>query len=104
MPEAAQKAGVVGFHAAPGGHLVAFAPWIEGSESTLVLFAMDPGGPGHDFKPLWKSPKLPGTVLDLAIGPDPRTAKGMGLYVLESTGADGKGRTVEYYTPNAPAK
>lgn len=104
LPEQAQKAGVFGFHAMPGGKLVSFAPWIDADASYLTLYEMRMGEPGDDLKPLWKSPKLPGKVLDMAIGSDPKTGKGMGLYVLQATGTDGKGRLVEYYAPEEHAR
>ena len=53
--------------------------------------------PVPDTKPLWKSPKLSGKVLDIALGPDPRGSKQTGFLILEASGEGGKGRTVEFF-------
>jgi hypothetical protein len=53
--------------------------------------------PVADTKPLWKSPKLTGKVLDIALGPDPKGSKQTGFMVLESTGEAGKGRKAEFF-------
>jgi hypothetical protein len=52
-----------------------------------------------DMKPLWKSPKLAGKVLDIAFGPDPKGGAQTGLLVLTRAGADGKGRSLEFFAP-----
>jgi hypothetical protein len=49
------------------------------------------------MKPLWKSPKLGGKVLDLALGPDPKGGTQTGLLVLTQAGEDGKGRSLEFF-------
>ena len=49
-----------------------------------------------ELKPVWKSPKL-STILDVAVGTDPKGSKKTGFFVLQATGADGKGRTLEFF-------
>jgi hypothetical protein len=49
------------------------------------------------MKPLWKSDKLAGKVLDLALGPDPKGGAQTGLLVLTQAGADGLGRSLEFF-------
>jgi hypothetical protein len=49
------------------------------------------------MKPLWKSPKLGGKVLDIALGPDPRGGNQTGILVLIQAGEDGKGRSLEFF-------
>jgi hypothetical protein len=53
--------------------------------------------PVAEMKPLWKSPKLAGKVLDLALGPDPKGGTQTGLLVLTQAGEDGKGRSLEFF-------
>jgi hypothetical protein len=53
--------------------------------------------PAVGMKPLWKSPKLPGKVLDIALGPDPKGGAQTGMLVLTQAGDDGKGRSLEFY-------
>lgn len=98
LPEEAQKTGVLGFIGIKTEpKLLLFVPWTGKDESYLALTSMDESGRnGTQFKPKLRSPKLAGPILDIAVGPDPLTGKGIGFYVLESTGADNKGRIVEY--------
>jgi hypothetical protein len=49
------------------------------------------------MKPLWKSPKLGGKVLDMALGADPKGGTQTGLLVLTQAGEDGKGRSMEFF-------
>jgi hypothetical protein len=63
---------------------------IKGSD----LFPM----PNADMKPLWKSPKLTGKILDIVMGPSVKDAKQSGVYVLSASGDDGKGRQLEFFT------
>jgi hypothetical protein len=53
--------------------------------------------PKADMKPTWKSPKLAGKVLDIALGPDPKGSKQTGVFVLQAAGDDGKGRVLEFF-------
>jgi hypothetical protein len=53
--------------------------------------------PVAGMKPLWKSPKLAGKVLDIALGADPKGGTGTGLLVLTQAGDDGKGRRIEFF-------
>jgi hypothetical protein len=53
--------------------------------------------PNAAMKPLWKSDKLAGKVLDLALGPDPKGGTRTGLLVLTQAGTDGQGRSVEFF-------
>jgi hypothetical protein len=73
--------------------------WQEPDASYVAL--VDAGAlfprPVPDTKPLWKSPKLSGKVLDIALGPDPKGSKQTGFLVLESTGEAGKGRKIEFF-------
>jgi hypothetical protein len=99
MPEEITKSGIFGFFAPKGnGKLMGLAPWNGKDASHIGTFEMSSLGPGGgDFKFAWKSPKLDGTVLDMAVGPDPKTGKGVGIYVLQKTGPEGKGRVVEFF-------
>lgn len=54
--------------------------------------------PAADMKPLWKSEKLSGKVLDIALGPDPKGGTESGFLVLTQVGDDGKGRQIEFFT------
>lgn len=53
--------------------------------------------PAAGMKPLWKSPKLPGKVLDIALGADPKNGMQTGMLVLTQAGEDGKGRSLEFF-------
>jgi hypothetical protein len=53
--------------------------------------------PVAEMKPLWKSPKLAGRVLDIALGTDPKGGTQTGLLVLTQAGEDGKGRNLEFF-------
>jgi hypothetical protein len=53
--------------------------------------------PIAEMKPLWKSPKLTGKVLDIALGADPKGGAQPGLLVLTQAGDDGKGRSLEFF-------
>jgi hypothetical protein len=54
--------------------------------------------PNSDTKPVWKSPKLAGKVLDIAFGPNPRNTKQTGLFVLQAGGEGGKKPLVEFFS------
>lgn len=104
LPMEARKAGVFGFFATkPGGKLYGCIAWDSKDESYVALaeFANIIGG-GSSFKPAWRSPKFPGRILDFTVAGDPKTGKGTGVYVLTETGADGKGRQVEYFAVEKP--
>jgi hypothetical protein len=77
--------GLLSWQAADGSHVVT----IGGSD----LFPE----PNADMKPLWKSPKLAGKVLDIALGPDPKGGAATGILVLTEAGDGGKGRQVEFF-------
>lgn len=64
---------------------------LRGQEVRLGI--VDPRSPVYKF--LWRSDRLPGPVLDVALS-DPRTG-GRGLIVLVDGAADGRGRTLIFY-------
>jgi hypothetical protein len=98
-PDEVKKAGFIGFFAPKGnGPLCGLAAWNGKDSQHVGTFDLSVfGGGGGDFKFGWKSPKLDGAVLDFFIGPDPKTGKGVGIYILQKTGPEGKGRAVEYF-------
>jgi hypothetical protein len=53
--------------------------------------------PIAEMKPLWKSPRLAGKVLDIALGADPKGGAAMGLLILTQAGDDGKGRCLDFF-------
>jgi hypothetical protein len=77
--------GVLSWQAADGSYVVV----IGGGD----LFPEPVAG----MKPVWKSPKLAGKVLDIALGPDPKGGAGTGMLVLTQAGDDGKGRRVQFF-------
>lgn len=99
-PEATQKIGVVGFiDPRESGTLYSWLPVKEGEDFYLVVAnqdALSPTGQAAELKPVWKSPKL-SPILDVAVGTDPKGSKKAGFFVLQATGADGKGRTLEFF-------
>lgn len=82
-----------------GGRLYGVFSWqaTDGSHVAVVDSADLFPDAKADMKPLWKSPKLSGKVLDIALGPDPRGGAQPGLLVLTAAGDDGKGRRVEFF-------
>lgn len=99
FPEEAQKLGLVGLYdPREDGKLYAWLPMPTADNPALVLFEVSqlmPGGAPP--KPVWKSSKLAGTPLDAVTGADPKGTKQVGIFVLVSTGTDGKGRAVEFF-------
>ncbi len=77
--------------------LYVLTPWATNEGHTLQMFDMSVFGPGGVPTPSWKSPKLAGPVLDFALGTDPRGTGKKGIFVLEATGPEGKGRQVEFF-------
>jgi hypothetical protein len=77
--------GVFSWQAADGSYVAL----VDGAQ----LFPM----PVADMKPLWKSPKLAGKVLDIALGPDPKGGAQSGMLVLTQSGDDSKGRQAEFF-------
>lgn len=96
IPEEASKSGVFALlDARSDGKLYGIAPWVTADETTIVAVPIESlGSPGA--KPVWKSAKVTGKVLDLAYGLDPKGSKKPGLFVLTSTGTDDKGRSLEF--------
>jgi hypothetical protein len=101
VPEEGQKAGTVGLFDPRGeGKMYGWIPWADkdGSNTLRVVDGAGIGpGVGGDIKVLWTSPKLAGKILDVAVAADPKGSKNTGLVILMATGADGKGRTVEFF-------
>lgn len=100
FPEAAKKGSLARlFVPRADGKLYGLLSWQATDGSYVVLV----GGndlfpdPNPDMKPLWKSPKLAGKVLDIALGPDPKGGAASGMLVLTQAGDDGKGRRVEFF-------
>ena len=67
----------------------------EGAEAKIVLTDMAAIATGS-VKPLWTSPKLAGSVLDVTYGLDPKDGKTWGFLVL-TAGKDNTGRTLEFF-------
>lgn len=101
VPEEAAATGIIGL-ADPRGEskIYAMLPW-QGADGSFITFvdvaSLGHAGGGGDFKPLWKSPKLGGKVLDVTFGADPKGSKQTGLFVLMSVGDDDKRRVVEFF-------
>lgn len=99
LPEQAQKTGfAAGFDPRADKNLYALLTWQDNDGPAMVvadISALALGG-GGEVKPIWRSPKLAGKVLDVALGTDPRGSKQTGFFVLMET-ADGKGRQVEFF-------
>jgi hypothetical protein len=53
--------------------------------------------PRADAKPSWKSAKLAGKVLDIALGADVKGTEQTGFYVLQEAGAEQKERVLEFF-------
>jgi hypothetical protein len=56
------------------------------------------GPDGGELKPAWKSPALSGKILEIAFGTSLKDPKQGGVYVLEQSGDDGKGRQLEFFS------
>jgi len=99
LPEEARKLPAFGFFdPTKSSKLTGWMTWIGTDSSHIALFDMsdlhvDQGTP---IKVAWKSPKLGGKILDAQVTMDPKGGKKIGFLVLESTGADGKGRQAEF--------
>ena len=97
IPDPAAKSGVVGgFDPREDGRFYLFAPVVEANGTYLEIVNKDALS-GGDTTPVWKSGKIEGKVLDVAAGRDPRDGKQTGLFVLRTTGDDGKDRVIEFY-------
>ncbi len=100
FPEPVKKGGIVRLiDAYSDNRIFGLLAWQVGDAPYVALLeasALFPQ-PMPDPKPIWQSAKMPGKVLDIAIGPDPKGSKQTGFLVLETTGDGGKGRTVEYF-------
>lgn len=95
VPEIATKAGVVGgLDPREDGRYYAFAPLVGPDGSFLVIANLGESGLPT---PVWRSPKLTGKVLDVAVGSDPKGSHQTGFFILEASGVDGKARLVEFY-------
>lgn len=99
LPEEAKKGGILRLvDPRSDSKLFGLLAWQTADSSHAVL--VDGGSlfsNAGDMKPLWKSPKLAGKILDIAPAPDPRGSKQQGFLVLQATGADGKGRLLEFF-------
>ena len=96
-PSEFQQAGVFGIwdpYAINALH--AWAP-IGGADGARLVF-LDPSAimSGGDLKYTWRSEKLAGKVLDVAVGLDPKGSKQSGMLLLLATGEGGKERTLEF--------
>ena len=101
LPENAQKAGVVALLDARGANelygLVAFQTPGKSYLAVVPAASISPTAGGGEMKPLWRSDKLPGNILDMALGADPRPdKKGSGIYVLCAVGETSKERQVVF--------
>jgi hypothetical protein len=80
--------------------LYGLASWQTDTSNLALIDAttlFSNGSPG-DLKPLWKSDKLAGKILDIAFGPSLKDGKQNGIYVLEASGDDGKARQLEFFS------
>jgi hypothetical protein len=53
--------------------------------------------PNSNAKPVWKSPKMAGKVLDIAFGSNPRDSKQTGIFILQAGGEGGKKPVMEFF-------
>jgi len=76
--------------------LNAWAFWTDSKGAKLVV--VDPATimGGGDIKPVWAGSILGGKVLDATITTDPKGGKLPGILILTASGAEGKGRTLEF--------
>jgi len=99
LPDEARKAPSFGFFdPTKANKLVGWMTWVGADSSHIALFDLNDLHPdqGTPLKVTWKSPKLGGKILDAQVTMDPKGGKKIGFLVLESTGADGKGRQAEF--------
>lgn len=97
-PEEIQKAPAVTLlDARNDNKLYAVAPWTGKDGQYLVVVDAASITSGGQISPVWKSGKIDGKVLDLAVGIDPKGGKASGLLLLLATGAESKGRTLEFF-------
>ncbi len=100
VPEGTQKIGVLGAIDPRGdGKFYSWMPAKVGDDYFLIVAnsdALSITGQPAPLKPVWKSPAL-SKIIDVATGMDPKGSKKTGFFVLQATGADGKGRTVEFF-------
>jgi len=97
-PEDVQKAGVAGmFDPREVGKLYVWTPWPVKNDAYISVLEASAILTTPDAKPVWRSPKLAGKVLDVSTGKDPKGGKVTGMLVLTATGEDGKGRQIEFF-------
>ncbi|MCW3097579.1 MAG: hypothetical protein JWL77_3197 [Chthonomonadaceae bacterium] len=99
LPDEARKLPSFGFFdPTKSSKLVGWMTWVGADSSHIALFDVSDLHPdqGTPIKVTWKSPKLGGKLLDAQVTIDPKGGKKIGFLVLESTGADGKGRQAEF--------
>lgn len=100
LPQEIQRAGVLGLIDPRGdGKWFVWVPVQSEDGSYLMLTTMDSIGSdaAGDIKPVWKSPKLSGKLIDAVPGRNARNPKEQGLYVLQATGAEQNGRLLEFF-------
>lgn len=92
------KTGVAGmFDPREDGKLYVWAPWQDSETSFVTVTEASALLSSPDAKPIWRSPKIAGKILDVAYGKDPKSAKLNGILVLTETGGDKKGRQIEFF-------
>ena len=98
LPEPARKAGVIGLiDPREAKKMYAWAPIITDSASEVIMVDVASLADAANAKAVWRSPKTPGRLVDVFAGPDPKGGKAPGILVLTATGADGKGRSLEFF-------
>jgi hypothetical protein len=94
IPEEGQKTLVMGlFDPRNEGKLYQWITWAPKEGGTYLTVAEFSGG-NEEIKPIWKSSKLSGKILDVALGTDPKGSKNSGFLVLTQ---EGDKRTVEFF-------
>jgi hypothetical protein len=97
LPAEAQKPGLVGLCDPRGdSKLYALYGWESADGSYLVVVDYSQPGAGPP-KPVWRSPKLAGRLLDMVFGADPQGSHQKGILVLQAIGEEQKGRLVEFF-------
>ncbi len=96
IPEEGQKTQVLGIYDPRNeGKLYQWLTWAPKEGGAYIVVSEFTGlGPAAEFKPIWKSPKLAGKIIDVAVGADPKGSKNAGFLILTQ---DGDKRNLEFF-------